>query len=168
MGDGSLIRATPHENSDIFYGIAGSYGSLGVLVSIEIKLIPAKDFVHLKYHIFSDPADAIKKLRSLTFSGESDFLDGIVFSKESAVVIEGNLQTEENASTKVRFSLKPFYSKYYYQHVKEIASSDGFETYEEIMSHEDYYFRYDRCAFWMGSYLFHSSFLKQFIIQGVL
>ena len=36
LGDGTVIRATPEENSDLFYGIVGSYGSLGILLSVEI------------------------------------------------------------------------------------------------------------------------------------
>ena len=90
-GDGSLIRATPTENSDLFYGIAGSYGSLGLLVSAEIRLIPAKEFVHLHYHSFSTPDEAIEYLRG----HEADFVDGIVFSKNKVMIIEGRLASEK-------------------------------------------------------------------------
>lgn len=170
LGDGSLLRATPYENPDVFYGIAGSYGSLGLIVSAEIQLIPIKDFVHLRYTIFSNPIEAAQTLKRLSsVAGSPDFLDGIVFAKDLAVVIEGNFQSKENISKKLpTFSLDPVYSQYYYQHVKEIVLKSGSNSYEELMTHEDYFFRYDRCAFWMGTYLFHLPFLTRFIGEGIL
>ena len=41
-GDGRLLQTTGEKERDLFYGLPGSYGSLGVLVSAKIKLIPAK------------------------------------------------------------------------------------------------------------------------------
>lgn len=170
LGDGSLLRATPYENQDIFYGIAGSYGSLGPLVSAEIQLIPAQDFVQLRYTAFSSPLEALQTLRRLSSAPESpDFLDGIVLAKDLAVVIEGNLRSKDNISQRLpKFSLEPIHSQYYYQHAKEAVQEAGSQSYEELMTHEDYFFRYDRCAFWMGSYLFHLPFLKRFIGEGIL
>lgn len=170
LGDGTLLRASPSENTDIFYGIPGSYGSLGILVLAEIKLIPAKDFVRLRYHIFSKPFEAVHTLQSLSRSSEPpDFLDGIVFAKDLAVVIEGNLESKENISPNLpTFSFNPIYSTMYYQHVKRIALNNHTITYEELMTHHDYYFRYDLGAFWMGAYLFHFSLLVSLMMQGIL
>jgi hypothetical protein len=156
-----VITASPEENADIFYGIACSYGSIGTLLSVEIQLIPAKDFVHLQYHFFSSVAEAIQMLQKLTHASvPPDFLDGIVFSKELAVVIEGSLQNEEDLP---KFSLKPVYSEWYYQHAEKMGA-----RCEEIMSLQDYLFRYDRGAFWVGAYLFRPQFLARFIFQGIL
>ena len=170
LGDGSLLRATPYENQDIFYGIAGSYGTLGPLVSAEIQLIPTKDFVHLQYTVFTDPLKAVQTLKRLSSAPESpDFLEGIVFSKDLAVVIEGSLKSKEHLSKNLtKFSLEPISSQYYYQHVKEIVLRSGSKSYEELMTLDDYFFRYDRCAFWMGTYLSHLPFLIRFIGQGIL
>src|SRR5690606_714023 len=49
MPDGSLVRATKDENPDLFYGLPWSHGTLGFLVAAELKIVPAKKFVHLKY-----------------------------------------------------------------------------------------------------------------------
>src|SRR3989344_7132929 len=50
LGNGEVITASPTQNEDLFYGTACSYGSLGVITLVKLRLIPAKDFVHLTYH----------------------------------------------------------------------------------------------------------------------
>jgi len=160
-GDGTLLKVTPSENEDIFFALPGSYGSLGVLVSSEIKLIPIKEAVHLRYYFFSNSDQAIDYLQELS-DATTDFLDGIVFSKEKTVIITGEITSKEKISKNLpRYSLSPS-SEWYYQHVKNI------HTHEEWMSAQDYFFRYDQGAFWMGSYLFELPLLRRFISQGIL
>ena len=164
------MRATPFENEDVFYGIAGSYGSLGILVSVKIQLVPIEDFVHLRYTVFSNPLAAVQMLRELASTPKSpDFLDGIVFSNNLAVVVEGNFHSQNDSSQNLPiYSSDSIYSPYYYQHVNEIALSSGPNSHEELMTPYDYFFRYDRCAYWMGTYLFHLSLLTRLIGEGIV
>lgn len=157
-GDGNVIKATPHENEDIFYGFPCSYGSLGVLLSVEIKLIQAKNTVRLKYHKSSSAAEGIQKLKELV-QASPDFLDGIVFSKDSIVIIESHL---ENANQLPQFSTKPLSSEWYYQHVEKL------KTDEETMLLYDYLFRYDQGAFWVGGFLLRPQLLLRYLVQGIL
>lgn len=41
MADGSLVKCSREENSDLFYAVPWSYGTLGFLVAVELKIIPA-------------------------------------------------------------------------------------------------------------------------------
>ena len=50
MSDGSVISCSPNENSDLFYAIPWSYGTLGFLVSVEIEIIPCKRYIKLDYY----------------------------------------------------------------------------------------------------------------------
>jgi hypothetical protein len=161
-GNGDLLRVSPTENADIFYGIAGSYGSLGVLVSAEVRLIPASDYVFLRYHVFSDPQKAIQLIQSLSHAEAApDYIDGIVFARDQAVVIEGHRKPTHSSLV----SLEPAYSEWYFQHVKGIA--DGRLPQEETISLQDYLFRYDRGAFWMGAYLLRFPLLARIVAQGI-
>lgn len=161
-GDGVLLRASKENNADLFYGIAGSYGSLGALVSVEISLVEAKKFVHLRYHRFSQPLEAIAFLQKLMHSDSStDFLDGIVFAKDHTVIIEGRMQGEEEVSHLHRVTLEPAYAEWYFQHAQRK------DVVEEVMSQQEYLFRYDRGVFWMGAYLFHPAIFMRFIVQGI-
>lgn len=169
-GDGKLIRATPTENSDLFYGLPGSYGSLGPLVSAEITLVAAQPFVCLRYHTFSNPHEAIETLRHLAHEEASpDFLDGILFSKNLAVVIEGRYASNESALNHFpHYSPQPISAPFYFQHVRSIAEKNYGGAYEEMMSLSDYFFRYDLGSFWMGPYLFHPGFASRFVKQGLI
>ncbi|NNM42856.1 MAG: FAD-binding oxidoreductase [Chlamydiae bacterium] len=166
-GDGTLLRASPSENQDIFYGIQGSYGSLGVLVSAELKLIPTKDFVHLRYHSFSKPGEAIDFIRHLSHAPTPpDFIDGIVFAKDHSVVMEGNLRSKAHLACHLPcFSLQSLSSPWYYEHVKKVTSKVN--IFEEVMTSKEYLFRYDQGAFWMGSYLCRLPLLLRFITQVI-
>jgi Delta24-sterol reductase len=156
-GDGSLFHLSPQENSDLFYGIAGSYGSLGPLISAEIQLIPAKEFVSLRNHVVSSAREAVALMQNLYQRKDPpDFIDGIVFSKDLAVVIEGTMQ--EQRGNLPEFSLKSITDCWYYEHIGRKAKKR--KSWEEAMPLFDYLFRYDQGAFWMGSYLEKLPFLK--------
>ena len=49
MADGSVVTCSESNNSDLFYAIPWSYGTLGFLASVEIDIIPAKRFIKLNY-----------------------------------------------------------------------------------------------------------------------
>lgn len=151
-GEGTLIQTSPTQNPDLFYGLSGSYGSLGIVVSADLSLIPASPSVHLVYHIFSEPHQALKKLESLI--GKCDFLDGIIYSRQLAVIIEGK-KTVEPAT--------PSPLSRWYAH-----SVQSGERTEEIFPLYDYLFRYDQGAFWMGSFLFSFAFLYRYLGEGIL
>lgn len=38
LADGTVVEATPAQNSEIFYGAIGGYGGLGVVVEVELEL----------------------------------------------------------------------------------------------------------------------------------
>ena len=50
MADGSITTCSESENSDLFYAVPWSYGTLGFLVSVEIQIIPCKRFIKLDYY----------------------------------------------------------------------------------------------------------------------
>lgn len=56
----------------------------------------------------------------------------------------------------------------YYQHVWEIAKKHPSQTYQEWMTHPDYFFRYDPGAFWMGAYVFHFPLSVRMIKEGLM
>lgn len=41
-GDGRLVRATPEEHADLFWGLRGGRGSLGVVTAVELDLVPLR------------------------------------------------------------------------------------------------------------------------------
>lgn len=139
LGDGKLEYSSDKENSDLYHAIPGSYGSLGLLVLAEIRLIPASRCVRMRHFLTAEPY----------LETQADFLDGIAFDKKLIAMIEGTFTDEE-----------PTAKQWYF----EEARKEG----EIILPLSEYLFRYDPGAFWMGSYLFKLPFLSRFIGEGLL
>jgi hypothetical protein len=64
-GDGVLRRVTPSEHPDLFFGLRGGKGSLGIVTAVEFDLIPLASFYGgALYFDGSDAADVIARWRS--------------------------------------------------------------------------------------------------------
>ena len=144
LGNGEIITASPTQNKDLFYGIACSYGSLGIITLVKLSLVPAKDFVRLKYFIVGGFDEAVGLIEENV--GEAvDFIDGIIFTKNRGVVMIGNF-TDKNDLPVSTFSKRS--DEWFYLHADEISRRH--DAYEEIIPIKDYLFRYDRGVFWLG------------------
>jgi hypothetical protein len=160
IGDGSVITASPTESPELFYGIAGSYGTLGVILSVEIKLVAVEPWVLLEYKKFTHASDAIDFMVSCN---TPDYLEGIVFGKDQSIVISGSCVKEEELPRDVsRLSLKHYWSKWFYQIARDRFNS-GVAT--EAIPIRDYLFRHDRAAFWIGGYALHPRLLFRYTLE---
>src|SRR5205814_5728443 len=45
LGDGRVIVCSPAQNQDLFYGFPNSYGTLGYVLRLRVRLIPASKYV---------------------------------------------------------------------------------------------------------------------------
>ena len=167
LGNGELITASPTKNEDLFYGTACSYGSLGGITLVKLRLVPAKDYVHLTYHTIKSFDEAIN-LTEKKIGEAVQFLDGITFAKNRGVIMVGNF------ANKTKLPISTFRKRsddWFYMHADKI--SKHYEKYDEIIPIKDYLFRYDRGAFWTGHYFFKFykiPFLKilRYVLDGIL
>lgn len=148
LGNGEVITASPTQNQDLFYGTACSYGSLGIITLVKLRLIPAKDFVRVTYHAVKSFDEAVTLTEKKV--GEAiNFVDGIIFSKNRGVVMTGNFSDKSDLPV-ATFSKRA--DEWFYLHADKISKRH--ETYEEIIPIKEYFFRYDRGGFWAGKYAF--------------
>ncbi len=160
LGDGAVIFVTPDTYPDLFYGISGAYGTLGIILSVHIKLVVAEPWVRLDYHQFDDTTSAVDFMRDLTKRGYSpEFIEGLMLDPQCTMVITGTPTKEKDLT---RLDLSHYWSKWYYQIVREKVNSD---VKSEVVSLRDYLFRHDRAGFWMGAYALHPLLLLRFIIE---
>lgn len=149
LGNGELITVSPTQNEDLFYGTACSYGSLGIITLVKLRLVPAKDFVQLTYHAVKSFDGAVnlteKKVREAV-----NFIDAILFEKNRGVIMVGNFVDKKNLPIS---TFRKASDEWFYIHADKISKQHSF--YEEIIPIRDYLFRYDRGAFWMGKYGFN-------------
>jgi delta24-sterol reductase len=91
LANGEVVRASDTENSDLFYGAASSFGTLGVTTLLEIQLIGAKSFVEMTYILVSSISEAREMMEEATQDQTVDYLDGVMFSKDRGIICAGRL-----------------------------------------------------------------------------
>lgn len=157
LGSGEIVWASESEHSDLFHGLTGSYGSLGLLLASEFRLQKAQNYVNLTYHRYQSADEALTKMRELLHEAKKpEFLEGILFSHDHGVVIEGTPSDTPHASIYRDSAFAPWF----YQHAKSVDQKVSLPLY-------DYLFRYDRGAFWMGSYVISPPILARVFAEGV-
>lgn len=147
-GDGTATICSAAHNSDLFYGTAGSYGTLGIMTSVELQLIQAKKYVELTYIPVSSFEESVEVLQE-TCKKHYDYIDGIMFSPNNGVIMVGTL-TNTKAHKVQRFARA--HDEWFYLHAQDISTRRIKHT--ESIPIVDYLFRYDRGAFWVGAYAF--------------
>ena len=141
---GEIVTASPDKLSDLFYGAAGTFGTLGVTTLFEIQLVDSKSYVELTYHPVTSVADALSTIQTVTRDSTIDYVDGILFSLDRGVVVTGRLTDQPLSHQKYeRFSRAQ--DPWFYIHVDRTASRQ-MELVKEITPTRDYLFRYDRGA----------------------
>lgn len=144
LGNGEVITASPTQNEDLFYGTACSYGSLGIITLIKLRLVPAKDFIHLTYHTVKSFKEATSLIEKKVDEAV-DFIDAILFEKNHGVIMVGIFSDKNNLPVS---TFSKANDEWFYMHADKISKQHS--LYEEIIPIRDYLFRYDRGAFWGG------------------
>lgn len=157
LGDGTVVVATAtNEYADLFHAVPWSYGTLALLLSAKLKLIPCKKYVKLTYtpHNTGDKESYIEHMRQL--SGEYNsgsavddkpvpmFVEGLAYSLNSAVVMEGEFVDSVPRGQMNRLSL--WWKPWFYKHVELILKSG--KTKVEYIPLRDYYHRHSQSLFW--------------------
>jgi FAD/FMN-containing dehydrogenase len=161
LGNGEIVRASRSENSDLYHGAAGSFGTLGVVTELEVQLVEAGNFMELEYHAISSASEAVRAIETYTADDKIQYLDGIMFTKTSGLIIAGRMVNTPTTGCKVTKYLSRadpwFYVRAQEILNQEIPPSQG-HSYTEAVPIKDYLFRFDRGAFWGGYYAFKYHF----------
>jgi len=144
LADGSLVKCSKEENTDLYYAVPWSHGTLGFLVAAEIKIIPAKKYVKLHYYPVYSLDDICNKFKEETMRAtDNDFVEGLQFSRETAVIMTGTL-TDECDSERYN-PIGNYYKPWFFKHVEKFLTTG--ETVEYIPLRH-YYHRHTRAIFW--------------------
>ena len=148
--DGQLHEVSQNREAELYHGLGGSFGTLGVLTAVQVRLIPAKKFVNLTYFPIKDFRESVEKLKNLA-KENYDYLDGIMFADRRGVIMAGRLSDEKIGKIQ-HFSRSR--DDWFYLHADKISRKLTSENFIETVPIRDYLFRYDRGAFWVGKYAF--------------
>nr|XP_039255655.1 delta(24)-sterol reductase-like [Styela clava] len=144
LADGSFVRCSKDENTDLFYAVPWSYGTLGFLVAAEIRIVPAKPYVKINYHPVHSAKDVTEKFSAESFkTDKNDFVEGLAYSRDTAVIMTGSMVDtfEEGKLNRIGRWYKPWFFK----HVEQFLKNGEAVEYIPI---RDYYHRHTRSIFW--------------------
>jgi FAD/FMN-containing dehydrogenase len=138
LAGGRTITCSRSENTDLFFGFPNSYGTLGYVLRLKIRLIPAKAYVHLTHTRFVEPGNYFEQIRNLCRRKDVDYLDGTVFSNGEMYVTTGEFRDEA-----------PFASDYTYMGIyyKSIPRKK-----EDWLTTRAYIWRWDTDWFWCSKH----------------
>lgn len=152
LADGTLVTASATENHELFEGLRGSFGTLGVLTMVELQLIPLEHTVEVTYYPTSSFEEATTVLQQQTANEKNDYVDGVIFSETSGIIVAGRLiDTYTSPICPVRRFSRPW-DEWFWIHACSISRKG--KVIKELVPVQDYLFRYDRGAFWMGMYAY--------------
>lgn len=154
LADGERLRISGDSHPDLFYALAGSYGTLCWITLVAIRLIPAEPYVRLNYEHHTDRKGAIE---ALSQPNDALFLDAVSFSPDSHLVIRGEPTPHADAPL---ISLSRRTAPWFIQHLANHRAE------EEFMPVRDYLFRFDRAAFWMGQHLLSPGALFAYLTKS--
>ena len=171
LANGDVVTASENEREDLLRGAAGTFGTLGVATSLELRLLEAKRYVELTYLPVKDiqhAVDTIEDAMTKDLSGEKpiDFLDGVMFGPQHGVVMSGKMvQSPQSTASKEAApsgQVTTFHKatdEWFYLHAQKRSQETNPPT--DVIPLDSYIFRYDRGAFWMGKHAY-SYFMMPF------
>jgi delta24-sterol reductase len=137
------IHVSPNEHADLFYGVAGSYGSLGRIIDAEISVVPTTGCVELEYETFQSSKEACE---GISLSQEP--IEGIVYDINRTVLIRSKPISPSAAKNLQAFDGSQSSSEWFFAHIDRISKKQSKGSF--VMPVRDYLFRHDRGAFWMA------------------
>ncbi|XP_066258952.1 delta(24)-sterol reductase-like [Euwallacea similis] len=144
LSDGSLIKCSKDHNPDIFYAVPWSYGTLGILTAVEIKLIPAKKYVKLTYQAINGAENIANNFTKASKNLNNEFVEALGYSEDEAVIMTGTM-TDEVENDKLN-AIGRWYKPWFFLHVKGMLKENSLVT--EYIPLRDYYHRHTRSIFW--------------------
>ena len=147
LGDGSLIRASKTAYADLFHALPWSHGTLGFLVSVELRIIPTKPYIHLTYLPCYTQDEFFAKFQALaTADNPPEFLEATIYSRHTAVITCGSFAdvVPDPASVPIN-RINYWFKPWFYKHVEQfLATGEG----AEYIPLRHYYYRHTRSIFW--------------------
>jgi delta24-sterol reductase len=115
-----------------------------------MELMDAESYVELHYIPVASTQEAVQQLRKYHEEPNVNYMDGIMYSMTSGVVMIGRLTKSTRQAKLQRFDRAQ--DPWFYMHAKEVLEKlEGDRTgYKETIPIQTYLFRYDRGVFWSG------------------
>jgi len=143
LADGSLVRCSREENTDLFYAVPWSHGTLGFLVTAEIRIIPARKYVKIDYEPVYTTKDIVQRFSEESKKSENDFVESLMYSRNEAVLMKCKLTDDMEPAKYNPFGR--YYKPWFFKHVEQFLKSGPSTEYVPL---RHYYHRHTKAIFW--------------------
>lgn len=144
--EGDVVICSPENNADMFYAIPWSHGTLGILVSATLRIIPASKYIRITYTPLQGLSNIIEQFTKASRQVSiHDFVECLQFSSDQAVLITGNFADKSQPDGAIN-RIGKWYKPWFYQYVKRFLRNT--ESVTEYMPIREYYHRHTRSLFW--------------------
>jgi len=135
LPDGRVVVCSASSDySDLFWGLPNSYGTLGYILRVKIKVRAVKRNVHLHTKRFDDPTKFLRSMKAAAAEPLNDYVESLIYSKNE-LYLTTSRETNKASGLKSIYGGTVFY--------KEISRPGDL-----FLSTKDYIFRYDPEWFW--------------------
>lgn len=146
LSSGEVMKCSKTENADVFDALPWSYGTLGFLASATIKIVPAKQWVHIKYTPCKTLAAGDKAFQEASCKKDpAQFVEALAYSKDTMVVMEANMCDDDKVDKSKTNRIALWFKPWFYKHVEKFLETGVAEEYIPL---RDYYHRHSKSIFW--------------------
>jgi len=126
---GKLVRATRTENPDLFYTLPWSHGTLGFLVAVELRIVPVKPYMRLRYLPFHSQESFCRQFKALAEAEHPpSYLEALAFSPDTGVIMTGEPADAPGPGARIN-SINRWYKPWFYKHVQSFLDRGEGEEY---------------------------------------
>ena len=164
LGNGDIVKnVSANNNSDLYYGVGGTYGTMGIITRVKLKLIPCMQYVKVDY-LHHDSFDGFyNNFRKIIQDAKDDFVEAFVNDKNDFTIVVANyvehVEAEKIWVTRDKDMFKQRNMCLYAQIAQKKKSN-----YLRLV---DYLERYSYSAFW-GHYLYTPYKIRDFVYAGLI
>ena len=150
LASGEVIRASMTENEEYFHAIPMSYGTLGFVTLVRLRVVEHKPYIRLTYTPCRSLDQTIATFSAQTMKDtDNDSVEGIAFSRDTSVIMTGQFVTEEEVDFSKLNPMGRWYKPWFYQHVRSFLESGDKEQVEFVPT-LDFHQRHNKPCFWMS------------------
>lgn len=148
---GELLRVTEDSHPDLYRALPWSHGTLGLLVGLELKIIPVKSHIHMRYEPVHSQEDYCRRMYELATQEDApDFVEATVYSHEEAVIMKGDFADPSGPEQEAKINpIGRWYKPWFYTHVRQYLSGEG----DEYIPLRHYLLRHNRSIFWVVEHM---------------
>ena len=164
LGNGEIVKdVSVDNNSDLYYGIGGTYGTIGIITRVKLKLIPCMPYVKVDY-LHHDSFDGFyNNFKQIINDSNDDFVEAFVNNRNDFTIVVANYIEDVNSDEILVIRDKDMFKQRDMCVYAQIAQKKE-SNYLRLV---DYLERYSYSAFW-GHYLYTPRKIRDFVYAGLI